>query len=126
MGIEVADAAACGFQKPAGVGRVEAAPDGRCVGQGAHRAGGGQRPHLSGAVGRTVLGGVGPVGAVLLQAGRVAKPASLGLDREQTFEVIGQVDDYVFGYSLREVQEAAEQENGWSPAVWEPSRALGI
>jgi AcrR family transcriptional regulator len=41
----------------------------------------------------------------------------LGLDRERTFEVIGQVDDYVFGYSLREVQEAAEQEHGWSPAV---------
>jgi len=45
--------------------------------------------------------------------------ASLGLDREQTFEVIGQVDDYVFGYSLREVQEAAEQEHGWSPEVIE-------
>jgi AcrR family transcriptional regulator len=43
--------------------------------------------------------------------------AGLDLDREQTFEVIGQVDDYVFGYSLREVQEAAEQEHGWSPAV---------
>jgi AcrR family transcriptional regulator len=41
----------------------------------------------------------------------------LGLDRDQTFEVIGQVDDYVFGYSLREVQEAKEQEHGWSPAV---------
>jgi AcrR family transcriptional regulator len=41
----------------------------------------------------------------------------LGLDREQTFEVIGQVDDYVFGYSLREVQEAAEHEHGWSPVV---------
>jgi AcrR family transcriptional regulator len=43
----------------------------------------------------------------------------LGLEREQTFEVIGQVDDYVFGYSLREVQEAEEQANGWSPAVQE-------
>jgi AcrR family transcriptional regulator len=43
--------------------------------------------------------------------------AGLGLDREQTFEVIGQVDDYVFGYSLREVQEAKEQEHGWTPAV---------
>ena len=43
--------------------------------------------------------------------------AGLGLDREQTFEVIGQVDDYVFGYSLREVQERAEQEHGWSPEV---------
>lgn len=43
--------------------------------------------------------------------------AGLELDREQTFEVIGQVDDYVFGYALREVHEAAEQEHGWSPAV---------
>ncbi len=42
--------------------------------------------------------------------------AGLGLDREQTFEVIGQVDDYVFGYSLREVEER-EQEHGWSPEV---------
>ncbi|HTR73974.1 MAG TPA: TetR/AcrR family transcriptional regulator [Solirubrobacterales bacterium] len=43
--------------------------------------------------------------------------AGLGLDRERTFEVIGQVDDYVFGYSLREVQEAEEHEHGWSPEV---------
>jgi AcrR family transcriptional regulator len=43
--------------------------------------------------------------------------AGLELGREQTFEVIGQIDDYVFGYSLREVQEAAEQEHGWSPEV---------
>jgi AcrR family transcriptional regulator len=43
--------------------------------------------------------------------------APLGLDREQTFEVIGQIDDYVFGYSLRELQEREEQEHGWSPEV---------
>jgi AcrR family transcriptional regulator len=43
--------------------------------------------------------------------------AGLGLDREQTFEVIGQLDDYVFGYCLREVQEREEQEHGWSPEV---------
>lgn len=43
--------------------------------------------------------------------------AGLGLDREQTFEVIGQVDDYVFGYSLRELQEAEEHEHGWPSAV---------
>jgi AcrR family transcriptional regulator len=43
--------------------------------------------------------------------------AGLGLDREQTFEAIGQVDDYVFGYSLREVQEAKEHEHGWSAEV---------
>jgi AcrR family transcriptional regulator len=45
--------------------------------------------------------------------------AGLDLDRDQVFEVIAQVDDYVFGYSLREVQEAEEQERGWSPAVVE-------
>jgi AcrR family transcriptional regulator len=43
--------------------------------------------------------------------------AGLGLGRDHTFEVIGQVDDYVFGYSLRELQEAEEQERGWSPEV---------
>jgi len=43
--------------------------------------------------------------------------AGLGLDREQIFEVIGQVDDYVFGYSLREVQEREEHEHGWSPEI---------
>ena len=43
--------------------------------------------------------------------------AGLGLGREETFEVIGQIDDYVFGYSLREVQEREEQEHGWSPEV---------
>jgi AcrR family transcriptional regulator len=43
--------------------------------------------------------------------------ASLGLGRQETFELIGQVDDYVFGYALREVQEAGEQEHGWPPEV---------
>jgi AcrR family transcriptional regulator len=43
--------------------------------------------------------------------------ASLGLDKKQTFEVIGQIDDYVFGYALREVQEAEEHERGWTPAM---------
>ena len=47
----------------------------------------------------------------------LAAVAGLGLDREQTFEVIGQIDDYVFGYSLREVQEREEQEHGWSAGV---------
>jgi len=41
--------------------------------------------------------------------------AGLGLDREQVFELIGQVDDYVFGYSLREVQEREEHERGGFP-----------
>ena len=43
--------------------------------------------------------------------------APLGLSRNETFELIGQVDDYVFGYSLREVQEREEHERGWPPEV---------
>jgi AcrR family transcriptional regulator len=43
--------------------------------------------------------------------------AGLGLDRNQTFELIGQVDDYVFGYALRELQEREEHERGWPPEV---------
>ncbi|HVS99218.1 MAG TPA: TetR/AcrR family transcriptional regulator [Solirubrobacterales bacterium] len=43
--------------------------------------------------------------------------APLGLDRDQTFELIGQVDDYVFGYALREVQEREEHERGRPPEV---------
>ena len=41
----------------------------------------------------------------------------LGLDREPTFELIGQIDDYVFGYALREKQEREEHERGWPPEV---------
>jgi AcrR family transcriptional regulator len=47
----------------------------------------------------------------------LAAVASLELDREQTFELIGQIDDYVFGYALREVQEREEHERGWPPEV---------
>jgi AcrR family transcriptional regulator len=43
--------------------------------------------------------------------------APLGLGRNETFELIGQIDDYVFGYSLREVQEQEEHERGWPPEV---------
>jgi AcrR family transcriptional regulator len=43
--------------------------------------------------------------------------AELGLDKERTFEIIGQIDDYVFGYSLREIQEREEHERGWPPEV---------
>jgi AcrR family transcriptional regulator len=41
----------------------------------------------------------------------------LDLDRETTFELIGQIDDYVFGYALREQQEEEEHERGWPPEV---------
>lgn len=43
--------------------------------------------------------------------------AGLGLERELVFELIGQVDDYVFGYALREVQEREEHERGLPPEV---------
>jgi AcrR family transcriptional regulator len=43
--------------------------------------------------------------------------APLGLDRNETFELIGLIDDYVFGYSLREIQEMEEHERGWPPEV---------
>jgi AcrR family transcriptional regulator len=43
--------------------------------------------------------------------------APLGLDRNETFELIGQVDDYVFGHALREFQEQQEHERGWPAEV---------
>ncbi|MBS1679543.1 MAG: TetR/AcrR family transcriptional regulator [Actinobacteria bacterium] len=43
--------------------------------------------------------------------------AGLGLDRHETFELIGQIDDYVFGFALRERQEQEEHERGWPPEV---------
>lgn len=39
--------------------------------------------------------------------------SSLGPDQDLVFELIGQVDDYVFGYVLRETQELEEHERGW-------------
>ncbi|MGD9736337.1 MAG: TetR/AcrR family transcriptional regulator [Solirubrobacterales bacterium] len=47
----------------------------------------------------------------------LAAVSSLGLDRDQTFDLIGQVDDYVFGYALREVQEQEEHDRGWPSDV---------
>jgi AcrR family transcriptional regulator len=47
----------------------------------------------------------------------LAAVSSLGLDRAETFDLIGLVDDYVFGYALREVQELEEQQRGWRPEV---------
>ncbi len=43
--------------------------------------------------------------------------APLGLGRNETFELIGLIDDFVFGYSLREVQEMEEHERGWPREV---------
>jgi hypothetical protein len=41
------------------------------------------------------------------------------LDRVGRFELISLIDDYVFGFALREAQELAEHERGWSPGVAE-------
>jgi AcrR family transcriptional regulator len=44
---------------------------------------------------------------------------ALDLGDEEKFELIGLVDDYVFGFALREAQETAEHERGVPPAVIE-------
>lgn len=38
-----------------------------------------------------------------------------GISAEDTFELIGLVDDYVFGFALRDAQERDEHKRGWSP-----------
>jgi AcrR family transcriptional regulator len=43
--------------------------------------------------------------------------SSLEIHQEAVFELIGQLDDYVFGYALREAQEQEEHERGWPPEV---------
>ena len=40
-----------------------------------------------------------------------------GISAEDTFELIGLVDDYVFGFALRDAQERDEHERGWPPEV---------
>jgi len=47
----------------------------------------------------------------------LAAVAPLELDRDELFDLIGQVDDYVFGFSLREQQELEEQMRGWPREV---------
>ena len=66
-----------------------------------------------------LMGGDGPPGPNGLRhfEQSLQAVADLDLDKEQTFEVIGQIDDYVFGYALREVQEAEEHARGWPPEV---------
>ncbi len=49
----------------------------------------------------------------------LAAVASLDLSRAQLFDLIGQVDDYVFGYALREQQELEEHRRGWPPEMIE-------
>ncbi len=47
--------------------------------------------------------------------------AVAGLDASDyaRFELVSQIDDYVFGYSLREAQDREEDEAGWPPEVIE-------
>jgi AcrR family transcriptional regulator len=44
----------------------------------------------------------------------LAAIADLDLPPYEKFELIGLIDDYVFGYSLREAEELIEHERGWS------------
>jgi AcrR family transcriptional regulator len=44
----------------------------------------------------------------------LAAIADLELPPYEKFELIGLIDDYVFGYSLREAEELIEHERGWS------------
>jgi AcrR family transcriptional regulator len=43
--------------------------------------------------------------------------STLEIEQELVFELIGQVDDYVFGYALREAQEQEQHERGWPAQV---------
>lgn len=45
--------------------------------------------------------------------------SSLDVSPETKFELISQIDDYVFGFVLREAQEMEEHERGWPPGVYE-------
>ncbi len=45
----------------------------------------------------------------------LAAIADLDLPPYEKFELIGLIDDYVFGYSLREAEELVEHERGWAP-----------
>ncbi len=45
--------------------------------------------------------------------------AGIEISRDEKFELIALVDDYVFGFCLREAQELAEHERGWPQEVAE-------
>lgn len=45
--------------------------------------------------------------------------AGAGISSRAMFEAIVLVDEYVFGFAIREAQEAAEHERGWAPDVRE-------
>jgi AcrR family transcriptional regulator len=43
--------------------------------------------------------------------------ASLEIPADDKYELIALIEDYVFGFALREAQEIVEQEKGWTPEV---------
>jgi AcrR family transcriptional regulator len=43
--------------------------------------------------------------------------AGAGISARATFEAIVLVDEYVFGFAIREARESAEHERGWTPGV---------
>lgn len=45
--------------------------------------------------------------------------AAAPLSDTEKFELIGQIDDYVYGFALREAQELDEHRRGWPPQVVE-------
>ena len=45
--------------------------------------------------------------------------ASLDIPVEERFEIVTFVNDYVYGFALREAREIEEQERGWEPEVLE-------
>lgn len=45
--------------------------------------------------------------------------ASLEISYDDKFELISLVEDYVYGFALREAREIADQERGWQPEVLE-------
>lgn len=45
--------------------------------------------------------------------------AGAGISSRAVFEAIVLIDEYVFGFAIREAQESAEHERGWAPGVRE-------
>jgi AcrR family transcriptional regulator len=61
-------------------------------------------------------GGPGPNGLLHFEQSLLAVDG-LEIEPYERFELIGQIDDYVYGYSLREAEELAEHQLGWPQEV---------
>ena len=64
----------------------------------------------------SATGGPGPT-ACATSSSRLRAASGAGISAEDTFELIGLVDDYVFGFALSDAQERDEHERGWPPEV---------